>query len=252
MLKKEKKSPSKVRQGIDDYMQSRRVMSISNLMLGATCLLLTISTFSTRTEVIAIPPHMNDEMRISGNRANEVFNLGWATFIASQAGNINSQNAEFVMGMMMDFMSPNLRSQTEDSLRQEVQLLIGRGAEQRFTIENAVYDPAMNVAWVWGRREIRLANVQPRVSRWTYELRVEPNGASPRITYLNAYEGTPRRRNRPELQEVNPFLTTEQELRMITIDTDTPVAQKELPVNAAPAVTVDLTIEDDTEAQTNE
>ncbi|MCO4319906.1 type IV conjugative transfer system protein TraE [Aliidiomarina quisquiliarum] len=241
---------SKLSRGIDDYMQSRKILFASNVLLGVSCLVLAISTFSTRTEVIAIPPHMNDELRISGNRANEVYNLGWASFIAAQAGNINSNNADFVMGMMLDFMSPNLRSQTEDALRQEVQLLIGRGAEQRFSVDNAVYDPALNVAWVWGRRELRLPGVKPRVSRWTYEIRVVPNGANPRITYLNAYEGTPKRRARPELQEVNPFLTTEQELRMITIDTEAPVRQREIPSNAAPAVTIDLDVED--EVETNE
>lgn len=246
------KKGSRIRQGIDDYLQSRRVLSISNTLLAVSCVLLALSTFSTRTEIIAVPPHMNDEMRISGNRANEVYNLGWATFIASQAGNINEANHVFVLDMLIEFLSPNLRAQVEESLRTEVQLLVGRGAEQSFSVENAVYDPVANMAWIWGRREIRIPGVQPRRSRWTYEIRVEPNGGNPRITFLNAYEGTPQRRNRPEFQEFNPFITHEHELRIEQVDANAPVRARQFPVNAAPAVTIDLTTGDEEEVQNHE
>jgi len=239
-------SKSKTKNSIDDYLSSRRTMFISNIMLVVLALILAINSFSRTVEKIAIPPNLTEEARVAGNKANQAYNLTWAHHIAGITGNVSEANSEFVLTHLELMMSPHLWSQAKDALNQDIMILKSRDAEQQFIIENAVYDEKSEVSWVWGTKKLKVPGAEPRLSRWTYEIRIKPYGGYPRITYLNAYEGPPQRRKRNDLQSVDPFLTADMQEAIDSIDTDKAVENRERS-NVAPAVEIDLTQDTDSD-----
>jgi hypothetical protein len=237
---------SKLKKSIDDYLSSRRTLFIGNIMLTVAVLVLVISNLSRTVETIAVPPNLTEEARVDGNKANQAYNLTWAHHIAGLTGNVSEANSEFVLTHLELMMSPHLWSQAKDALNQDIMILKSRDAEQQFVIENAVYDEKSEVSWVWGTKKLKIPGAEPRLSRWTYEIRIKPYGGYPRITYLNAYEGPPQRRKRDDLQTVDPFLTADMQEAIDSIDTDKAVENRERS-NVAPAVEIDLTEDADSD-----
>lgn len=235
-----KLSSSKVGRTIDDYLSSRRTIMLSNVLLGVVCVFLTIALLKKNSEVIAIPPGLTEAAVISGNKANEAYNLTWATHIAGIAGNISPASAEFIKQQLKTLLSPRLQQEVGALLDEEIELLGARNAAQQFIVEDAIYDATNNLSWIWGRRILQIPGLDARVSRWTYEIQIEPHNGMPRITYLNAYQGAPNRRQRARGQNINPFLTIEQESAINSNSPNTRIIKRELPGNVGPAVEVEL------------
>jgi conjugal transfer pilus assembly protein TraE len=202
-----KKEESLVRMSMTDFEQSKK---FNRMMIGgltAICLCLTIMLTTKETEIVVMPAIYDQEIKVQGNRANEHYMTRHGFGIASLIGNINERNAPFVMTTMLDMMSPYLRSQLEDGLLKEVQILKIRKANQSFVIEDMMYEPKNNLIWVWGTKTLSIKSGSKAEERWTYELRIEPRNGSPVITHFDSYAGTPKQKNNDEYTVDNsPYL----------------------------------------------
>lgn len=243
---------SKIARSIDDYISSRRTLMASNIILGLICLVLLFGLLKKDVVVIAIPPGLTEEAQISKNQANEAYYLTWANHIAGLAGNISPASADYIKTQLKVLLSPKLQQEIGDLLNEEIELLSARKATQRFIIENAIYDATNNISWIWGKRILEIPGLEARVTRWTYEVQIQPHNGMPRITYLNTYQGAPDRRNRPRGQNINPFLSHEQDSTLQSVDANAPVNKRELPQNVGAPVEIEINQEAGVESKTQQ
>lgn len=202
-----KKAESLIAMSMSDFEQSKKYNRMVIGGLTAICACLTFMLTTKETEVIVTPASYDQEIRIKGNRANEHYMTRHAFGVASMIGNISERNAPFVMNTMLGMMSPFLRSQLEDGLLKELQILKIRKAHQTFVIEDMMYEPKNNLVWVWGTKTLSVKSGSKAEERWTYEFRIEPRNGSPVITHFDSYAGIPKQKNKDEYTVDNsPYL----------------------------------------------
>lgn len=207
-----KKKDSKVLKSINDIKINTTHNKIIQYGLLGIVGLLSASIALKDTEVIATPPNFEKPLVVAGNVANKEYKLRWAFATASIAGNISKQNADFVLNQLDHMLSPYLKQKIMPALKQEVQILIARNAEQNFVIQDAIYDSKKDLVWIWGNRTIKIkgaSNTTNLPQRWTYEFRVKPFAERAAITHFNSYKGLPKNRNVEYMVEENPMLNTE-------------------------------------------
>ncbi|ALU46152.1 TraE/TraK family type IV conjugative transfer system protein [Pseudoalteromonas rubra] len=189
---------SPVLKSVQDIKNSNRHnLFIQYTLLGIILILVLILLFKD-TEIVAIPPNMQSEIRIMGNQANQEYKVRWAFSVAAIAGNISKDNSAWALAQLESMLSPYLRQQVMPAIRQEVNILVARNASQSFVIKDVIYDTNKDLVWVWGDREIKVKNASNKSvvpQRWTYEMRIEPFGGRAAVTHLNSYQGLPRNRD---------------------------------------------------------
>ncbi|PTC00943.1 hypothetical protein C9975_04785 [Thalassospira xiamenensis] len=203
---------SKVLASLKDLESIKKIQLMINSALAISVVMLTFMVAIEDTVAVVTPAHFSQELRVSHNQANEHYKVRWAWSAASLAGNINDKNADFVVDELGRMFSPYLKTAILPSIRREVQIVAARKAEQRFAIEDAIYEPQNDVVFIWGYRELRLDNnTTPVKERWTYEFRIEPFTGRPAITHFDSYPGPPRSKNPKYKVEYNPMLPAELE-----------------------------------------
>jgi len=203
-----KRKDSFVGKSISDYKSSVNASRVTIAALAVACAVLAWKSSTVEQEIIVLPFEFNEEIRISGNQANEHFKVRWAWSVAALAGNVERNNAEFVVQQLRLMMSPYLRNQIGPMMFEEARMMQLRGVRQTFVIEDVIYDAAKDLVWVIGQRALHAAGQTERSRRWTYELRIEANNGRPYITHFNTYEGAPRPQDMQEIAP-NPFLSDE-------------------------------------------
>lgn len=201
-----KRKDSFVGKSISDYKNAVTTSRITIAALAVACAILAWKSSTVEQTTVVLPFEFSEEIRISGNQANEHFKVRWAWSAASLAGNIDRNNAEFVVQQLRLMMSPFLRNEIGPMMFEEARMMQLRGVRQTFTIEDVIYDPAKDLVWVIGQRTLHASGQTERSRRWTYELRIEANNGRPYITHFNTYEGAPRPQDMNEITP-NPFLS---------------------------------------------
>jgi conjugal transfer pilus assembly protein TraE len=206
-----KKEESLVGMAYKDMLNTRKYMSIGIAVLSVVVAILLITLLVKDTEYIVTPPNYTKELRISNGAGNQEYQQQFALSIALMIGNIDSRNVEFVTDQVLKLMSPQLRNQTETTLKREAQLLKVRKASQTFVVEDMMFSAKNNVMWVWGRKTLTNRSNDKDSRRYTYEFRIEPINGYPRITYFSGYDGQPKKKDSKYVVPVNPYLTEDQE-----------------------------------------
>lgn len=203
MLKKE----SRVIKSYDDVKNKANLNMMITAALSMTSLALAFMAFTKTVEVVVVPPNFTEEIRVADNQANEHYKVRWAFATAALAGNITGKNAEFVVEQIGNMLSPYLKEYVLPGLVKEAQIIKVREASQRFTVEDAIYDPERDIVWIWGWKEFIVKGRDPDRQRWTYEFRIEPFNGRPAITHFDAYPDTPRAKDKTYKVEPQPLLS---------------------------------------------
>lgn len=228
MLKKlsGKRKDSPTLKSLQDLNDNKKSQKMVNIILASSVLALTIMVATEDTVAVVTPPHFSEELRVSQNQANEHYKVRWAFAAAALAGNISEKNAGFVVEQLGLMFSPYLKDAILPSIRREAQIVAARKAEQRFTIEDAIYEPKNDVVFIWGHKELKVdKNDKPTSERWTYEFRIEPFSGRPSISHFDSYPGPPKSKSPDYKVEYNPTITQEIQQAMDTTNPDAPVSQ---------------------------
>lgn len=185
---------SKVISSLNELNANKIFTNATITMLVFIVLLQTIQSMVSDREVVVAPPKYSDELIVSGRTANKEYKMQWAWSAAVMVGNINNENADQVLDFFKRMLSPYLMNEYLPKLRTQVQILKARKAESRFVIENGHYDPVNDVAFIWGKKTVRIkgSKKEPTPERWTFEFRIEPNNGAPVVTYYDGYNGLPK------------------------------------------------------------
>ena len=220
-----KRKESKVIGSLKEAQETKKTQTIINGVLAASVLGLVMTVAMEDTVAVVTPPQFSEELRVSQNQANEHYKVRWAFAAASLAGNVNDKNAQFVTEQLGLMLSPYLRDAILPTIRRQAQIVAARKAVQRFTIEDAVYEPKNDVVFIWGHRELQInKNDQPSKERWTYEFRIQPFTGRPAITHFDSYPGPPRSKDPKYKVEYNPTIADELQKAMETTNPEAPVA----------------------------
>lgn len=206
-----KKENSLVGMTYTDMLNTRKYMAMAIAALSVVTVIQTVALLVKSTEYIVTPPSYTQALNISNGAGNQEYQQQFALSIALMMGNIDKRNVEFVTGEVLKLMSPQLRSQTAETLKREAQLLKVRKASQTFVVEDMMYSPQNEVVWVWGRKTLTNSSGDKDSRRYTYEFRIEPVDGHPRITYFSGYDGQPKKKDSKYVVPVNPYLTEDQE-----------------------------------------
>jgi len=204
-----KKNDSLIGKSLSDYQNSKRSNQIVITTLSVALCVTSFMALRNNTEVVVTPANFDKEITVRGSRANEAYMTGHALSIAGLAGNLNERNVDFVVNTLSRMMTPYLRTNLEEALMQEAQILKIRKATQSFVIEDMMYEPRNNLVWVWGTKTLQVSTGTTHNQRWTYELRIEPHAGMPRITHFDAYSGVPKKKTDDYVVEANPYMNTE-------------------------------------------
>lgn len=175
---------------------SNNITRVSNMLLSGGLLLCLGIIFFKDAEVIAIPEqNMFGELSIQGTKANQNYQQAWAYSISSLIGNINPQNVSFVKKTMMNVLSPHLQLQIEPMLDRQAEMIKMRDIRQVFIAEDLMHEPTTDLITVWGQK-ITFIDGKPKAdTKWSYEFKIVANNGRPKVTHIDQYPGTPRKRN---------------------------------------------------------
>lgn len=174
---------------------SNNITRVSNLFLSVGVAALALSLFLKDTEVVVTPEHnFFGELSVQGDKVNQNYQQAWAYSVSTLIGNINPQNVDFVKKTMMKILSPNLQMQLEPELDKQSEMIKMRNIRQIFIADDLMHEPETDLITVWGQK-VTFIDGQPKAdTKWSYEFKIKANNGRPRVTYINQYPGTPRKR----------------------------------------------------------
>lgn len=157
---------------------------ISNTLLAAGML-------STNTVVTIQPPHLDEAVRITENRASATYKKGWGLFIANLMGNVKPGTSDFIIDTLTPLLAPDLYRRIKDAIQTQALKLNRAEAATAFTARQISYDPRTNLVYVTGLQTTTGPSSDPVKLQRTYEIRIAINDYRPRITRLRVYPGEP-------------------------------------------------------------
>ena len=174
---------------------SNNITRVSNMFLSGALVICLGVIFFKDAEVIAIPEqNMFGELSIKGSKANENYQQAWAYSISSLIGNINPQNVAFVKKTMMNVLSPRLQLQIEPMLDRQAEIIKMRDVRQVFIAEDLMHEPTTDLITVWGQKLTFIDGKPKADTKWSYEFKIVANNGRPKVTHIDQYPGTPRKR----------------------------------------------------------
>lgn len=213
-----KKADSKVGESYYDIIRRRGMMQATILLLVIVILFQQIAINTKEVHHIVTPMSFQSEMEVVEGKANKSYahQFGWS--LAALMGNVDKRNVDFVTETIVEMMSPFLKSQMEETLKKEAQILKVREASQNFSIDDMMYSSEHQVVFIWGNKTLKSKRGRETQTRWTYEFSIIPYGGRPRITHFDSYEGTPKLKLKDYKIKAKPYLT--EELRDIQLTTN--------------------------------
>lgn len=172
-------------------------------------IILSISISMTKTEVVVIPSHLTDKVKIVGNEADEGFKKVWGLFVAQLVGNVTPSTVEFMIDNISGLLAPGVYTELNESLKFQSESIRMRKISISFNAKDVYYSEEKDMVWVFGERVVTAAGVnRKKKSTYTYELKVEVRGGYPYIVWFNGYKGSPLiedslRENNPDKTEIN-------------------------------------------------
>ncbi|WP_288987703.1 TraE/TraK family type IV conjugative transfer system protein [uncultured Pseudoalteromonas sp.] len=214
---------------------SNNITRVSNLFLSVAVVLSLITLFFKDAEVIAIPEqNMFGELSIQGQKANQNYQQAWAYSTATLIGNLNPQNVKFVTKTLMNMLSPNLQLEIEPMLNSQAEMIKMRDIRQVFIVEDLMHEPTTDLISVWGQKITFIGGEPKADTKWSYEFKVLARNGRPKITHIDQYPGTPRKRKQamdargsadPTSADAKPYYDKELEIGVLEAARD--LQQKE-------------------------
>lgn len=179
-----------------DMVASNNITRVANLFLAAGLMFAMMTLFFKDSEVIAIPEqNLFGELSVQGDKANQNYQQAWAYSVSTMIGNINPQNIDFVKKIMMKVLSPQLQVQIEPMLDRQAEMIKMRDIRQVFIADDLMHEPETDLITVWGQKITFIGGEPKADTKWSYEFKVVARNGRPKITHIDQYPGTPRKRN---------------------------------------------------------
>lgn len=204
---------------------SGNLQLVGNFCLSIGVVVLIMMLFFKEAEIIAVPEQqIFGELSVQGKKANRNYQQSWALSTAQLIGNITPENVDFVKSSLMNVLSPLLKFQIEPMLEKQSEVIRMRGIKQVFIAEDLIHEPSTDLITIWGQKLTFIDGTPKSDSKWSYEFKIEVRHGRPRITHIDQYPGTPRKRKQamearnqapPENLSSQPYYDSELEIAVL-------------------------------------
>ena len=216
---------------------SNNISRVANLFLSITVALSALTLFFKDSEVVVIPEqNYFGELTIQGDKANQNYQQAWAYSVSTLIGNINSQNIDFVKKIMMKMLSPQLQVEIEPMLDKQAEMIKMRDIRQVFIADDLIHEPETDLITIWGQKITFIGGEPKADTKWSYEFKITARNGRPKITHLDQYPGTPRKRKQameargdaePGTLESQPYYDSELEIGVLEAAKDLKVKEQQ-------------------------
>ena len=165
-----------------------------SLMIGAlivTNLISVIGWFQTDRTVVLVPPVVDERLEISSSHASVGYKKAWALTVAQLAGNVTPGNADLVLQMMGDLLSPEAYRNISAELAGQIADIKRDSLVVSFEPRQVLFEPQANKVFVTGQFASHGVSGAPIKLTRTYEMKIDIRMGRPWITRFVPYQGMP-------------------------------------------------------------
>jgi conjugal transfer pilus assembly protein TraE len=176
------------------WAQAVRDNATKNILIAvliATNAIAVLGWFRTETTVVLVPPMHDEKMEVSSSHASEGYKRAWALTVAQLAGNVTPGNADLVLQMLGDLLSPAAYRTISAELATQVADIKRDSITVSFEPREIRYANPTSTVYVSGQFSSQGVSGQPIRAIRTYEISVEIRFGRPWVTRFRPYQGVP-------------------------------------------------------------
>jgi conjugal transfer pilus assembly protein TraE len=147
--------------------------------------------FRTETTVVLVPPLHDERMEVGSSHASEGYKRAWALMVAQLAGNVTPGNADLVLQMLGDLLSPSAYRAIAASLASQIADIKRDSITVSFEPREMRFVPKTSTVYVSGQFASQGVSGRPIKAMRTYEIVVDVRFGRPWITRFKPYSGMP-------------------------------------------------------------
>lgn len=160
----------------------------------ALALLIAIIRLSMDKPIVVVqPPNMNGAAEIRSNAANQKFKQAYSLYAVSMLSNITPGNAQFLVETLSDMFAPKIYNEVKEGILDQLDLITNEGLSISFSPRGSDYWPDTDRVVVYGTRSVRGRDDQVLTTNVVYEMTISIVNYLPQVTFIETYEGSPRR-----------------------------------------------------------
>ncbi|MCK7553387.1 type IV conjugative transfer system protein TraE [Marinobacter goseongensis] len=165
-----------------------------SIPIMSVALLIAVIALASKDPVVVVqPPNMNGASELRVNAANQKFKQAYALYTVSMMSNVTPGNAPFLVDTLSDIFAPRIYNEVKAGIMDQVDLITEDGLSISFSPRGSDYWPDTDRVVVYGTRTVRGRDEQALTNDVVYELTVTIQNYLPQVTFIETYEGTPRR-----------------------------------------------------------
>lgn len=164
-------------------------------------LILTAIIYRSRETVVLIPPHLNDKVKVSLNRADQKYLETWALSFALLIGNVTPKNIGFVIESFQQYLSPEMYQELSKDIFAQADSLKQGNVSTSFEPRNIEYDEKNQHVKVKGQLVMYGILGKSLCSPKTYEFGIQIENYFPKINYFDSYSVKPEKEEKPNVKQ---------------------------------------------------
>jgi conjugal transfer pilus assembly protein TraE len=176
------------------WAQAVRENATKNIVIAvliATNALAVVGWFETEKTIVLVPPLHDERMEVSSSHASEGYKRAWALTVAQLAGNITPGNADLVLQMLGDLLSPSAYRTIAAELAAQIKDIKRDSITVSFEPREMRYAADTSTVYVSGEFSSKGVSGAPIKAIRTYEIAVDIRFGRPWVTRFFPYEGLP-------------------------------------------------------------
>lgn len=175
----------------ENSIKANVALSISNLILAIVVGSIYIHSTSVKSELVIMPPVIDEKMIVGWDSANEAYIKSFALYTTTLIANITSANAQFVADAASQFLDSGIYPSVRSAIlaAAETKAFKEAAASTKFEPIATLYEPASNKVFVMGKLVTLSAVTAPVVNEVTYEMKIRIVERRPVVFSLESYQG---------------------------------------------------------------
>jgi conjugal transfer pilus assembly protein TraE len=176
------------------WAQAVRENATKNIVIAVligTNALAVVGWFETDKTVVLVPPLHDERMEVSSSHASEGYKRAWALTVAQLAGNVTPGNADLVLQMLGDLLSPSAYRAIAADLAAQIKDIKRDSITVSFEPREIRYASDTSTVYVSGQFSSKGVSGSPIKAIRTYEIAVDIRFGRPWVTRFLPYEGLP-------------------------------------------------------------
>lgn len=183
----------KLKQTWGDLNTENLVFRITMPLMALALVIAVVSVVNDSETVVIQPPNMTEEAEIAVEDANRGFKKSYGLHVANLLGNVQPGSAEFLLATSQHLFHPKVYQQLREKLVEQVQVIENEDLSTHFMPSSITYWEDTERVVIHGKRVTQGRGESPSSEDVTYELEVEIDNYLPMVTYIDIYDGSPKR-----------------------------------------------------------